>query len=74
MFEYDNEIVKSLLTENKDFERLYNKHLLLKQKVDDVNTGAEALDEFSLEKLKKEKLLIKDRLAVLIEDYRRVHV
>ena len=73
MFEYDIEIVKSLLTENKDFERLYNKHLQLKQKVDDVNTGAEALDDLSLERLKKEKLLIKDRMAVLIEDYRRVH-
>lgn len=73
MFEYDNEIVKSLKSENRNFERLYNKHHELKQKVDDANAGDESLDDLSLEQLKKEKLLIKDRLAMLIEDYRKIH-
>ncbi len=74
MFEYDNEIVESLLSENRDFERLYNKHVELKQRVEQANAGNEAMDELSLEQLKKEKLLVKDRLATLIEGYRRVHV
>ena len=74
MFEYDNEIVESLLSENKDFERLYAKHSQLKQRVDQANAGVEAIDYISLEQLKKEKLLVKDRLASLIEGYRRVHV
>ena len=74
MFEYDNEIVDSLLSENKDFERLYNKHVELKQRVDHANAGVEPIDDLSLEQLKKEKLLVKDRLASLIEGYRRVHV
>ena len=74
MFEYDNEIVESLLSENKDFERLYTKHNQLKQRVDQANAGVEAIDDISLEQLKKEKLLVKDRLASLIEGYRRVHV
>ena len=74
MFEYDNEIVESLLSENKDFERLYNKHSELKQRVDHANAGVEPIDDLFLEQLKKEKLLVKDRLASLIEDYRRVHV
>lgn len=73
MFEYDNEIVESLLNENKDFERLYSKHNELKQRVNQANAGAEPIDDLSLEQLKKEKLLLKDRLADLIEDYRRVH-
>ncbi len=73
MFEYDNEIVESLRTENKDFERLYNKHVELKQKVHKANEGIEAVDEQSLEQMKKEKLHLKDRLAEFIEDYRRVH-
>ncbi len=73
MFEYDNEIVESLRTENKDFERLYNKHVELKQKVHKANEGIEAVDDQSLEQMKKEKLHLKDRLAEFIEDYRRVH-
>ncbi|MFT7459798.1 MAG: hypothetical protein ACI909_002481 [Planctomycetota bacterium] len=74
MFEYDNEIVESLLSENKDFERLYYKHVELKQKVEHANAGEEPLDDLLLEKLKKEKLLVKDRLAGLIENYRRVNI
>jgi len=74
MFEFDNEIVESLLSENKDFERLYSKHRELKQRVEKANAGVESLDDLSLERLKKEKLLVKDRLAGLIENYRRVHV
>lgn len=74
MFEYDNEIVESLLSENKDFERLYTKHGELKQRVEKANAGDESIDDLSLEQLKKEKLLVKDRLAGLIENYRRVHV
>ena len=74
MFEYDHEIVESLLSESKDFERLYTKHGQLKQRVEQATTGAEAIDDMSLERLKKEKLLVKDRLANLIENYRRVHV
>ena len=73
MFENDSEIVASLKSENRNFERLYNKHHELKQKVDDAHAGDESLDDLSLEQLKKEKLLIKDRLATLIEDYRKVH-
>ena len=73
MFEYDNEIVECLRTENKDFERLYNKHVELKQKVHKANEGIDAVDDQSLEQMKKEKLQLKDRLATLIEDYRRIH-
>jgi uncharacterized protein YdcH (DUF465 family) len=74
MFEYDNEIVESLLSENRDFERLYAKHGELKQKVEQANAGVDPIDDVQLEQLKKEKLLVKDRLASLIEGYRRVHV
>jgi len=72
MFEYDNEIVESLLSENRNFERLYNKHNELKQKVEQANAGLDPIDEIALEQLKKEKLLVKDRLAGLIEGHRRV--
>ena len=73
MFEYDQQIVNSLLSENNDFKRLYEKHDMLNHRVDEITAGAVPMDDFSLEKLKKEKLLLKDRLANMIEDYRRAH-
>jgi uncharacterized protein YdcH (DUF465 family) len=73
MFEYDQEIVDTLLTENADFKRLYDKHVELKQRVHDANTGTDPIDDYALENLKKEKLLLKDRMAAMILDYRRAH-
>jgi uncharacterized protein len=71
MFEYDQHIVNSLLSENNDFKRLYDKHDELKQRVDEANSGTLPVDDFSLEKMKKEKLLLKDKMAMMIENYRR---
>jgi uncharacterized protein len=71
MFEYDQHIVNSLLSENNDFKRLYDKHDELKQRVEEANAGAIPVDDFSLEKMKKEKLLLKDKMAMMIENYRR---
>lgn len=73
MFEFEQEIVNSLLSEDDGFKRLYDKHGQLKQKVKDANLGTQPLDEHSLEDLKKEKLLIKDRMASIIADYRQAH-
>ena len=74
MFEYDQQIVDTLLSKSTDFQRLYQKHVELKQRVHDANLRAEAMDEFSLENLKKEKLLLKDKMAAIIEGYRRAQV
>jgi len=73
MFEYEEAIVEQLLKENNDFKRLYNKHGKLKRRVQDAHHGAEQLDDFSLETLKKEKLFLKDKMAVLIKNYRQTH-
>jgi uncharacterized protein YdcH (DUF465 family) len=74
MFEFDQVIVDSLLAENSDFKRLYDKHGELKQRVKDANLGTSGIDDYSLENMKKEKLFLKDQMAHLIEDYRRAHV
>ena len=73
MFEYDQEIVDNLLVENSDFKRMYDKHVELKEKVHSANIGAEPMDDVTLENMKKEKLMLKDRMSVLIESYRREH-
>ena len=74
MFEQDQEIVQSLIDKNKNFRRLYNKHCQLKSKVKEANQGYLGIGDFDLEILKKEKLLIKDRMATIIEDYRHTHI
>ena len=73
MFEYDEEIVQSLLSGNSDFRRLYEKHGELKERVREAHIGTSPLDDVTLENMKKEKLRLKDQMAAMIEDYRRTH-
>lgn len=74
MFEYDQEIVNSLLNKNNDFRRLYDKHNLLKNTVRKANEGNVSMDQLSLEELKKEKLDLKDRMSLMIENHKHEHV
>ena len=74
MFEFEEEIVKNLIEENPEFKRIYDKVCEIKGQVDEANHGEIALDDYSLENLKKEKLQLKDQMAGMISDYRRAHV
>ena len=73
MFEYDEEIVGALLEDSVEFKRLYDKHSRLKQEVKSANAGDMPIEDMELEGLKKEKLLLKDQMAQIIEDYRGEH-
>ena len=73
MFEHDQNIVTSLISENIDFKRLYDKHSELKKRVNKANTGEVFIDDYDLESIKKEKLLLKDKMASIIESYRLAH-
>ena len=73
MFEYDQSIVQELLKENADFQDLYKQHHQLKEKVHKAELGLIALDDLTLGSMKKEKLHAKDRMAAMIDDYRREH-
>ncbi len=70
MFENDQEIVNSLLNNNNDFRRLYDKHTKIKNTVKEANEGNVAIEQLSLEELKKTKLELKDRMSTIIENYR----
>ena len=74
MFEYEQEIVNALLSESENFKRLYSRHGELKEKVKNANSGAEPLDGYELDNLKKEKLFVKDKLAAMISQYRQSHL
>jgi uncharacterized protein YdcH (DUF465 family) len=73
MFEFDQSIVQELLQENEDFQHLYKRHHELKEKVHKAELGILPLDDFTLGSMKKQKLAAKDRMAVMISDYRREH-
>lgn len=74
MFEYDKDIVGTLLEQNDEFKRMYEKHVALKQRVKNANLGTDPIDDVALENMKKEKLMLKDRMAAMIEHYRRGQV
>jgi len=73
MFDYDQDIVKSLLHDSIEFKRLYDKHSRLKQQVQEAQTGHQDVNDFELERLKKEKLHLKDRMAGMIAQYKQSH-
>ena len=73
MFEFEQEIVDALLSEDENFKRLYTRHGKLKKKVNDANNGVEPLDAYILDNLKKEKLQVKDQMALIINRYRQEH-
>lgn len=73
MFEYEQDIVEKLRTTNELFEELYEEHHRLKEKVRDAELGVLPLDDFTVERMKKKKLLAKDRMAAMITRYKREH-
>ena len=73
MFEYEQDIVEELRNSNKKFEKLFTEHHRLKEKVRDAELGVLPLDDYTLEIMKKKKLLAKDRMAAMIARYKREH-
>ena len=71
MFEYDEDIVDVLLKDRVDFKRLYDKHSNLKREVDSVHAGSFYVEDMELERMKKEKLYLKDQMVKIIEDHRK---
>ena len=71
MFEYDQDIVSTLLEDSNQFQSLYKQHNVLKEKVRDAELGVLPLDDMTLAVMKKEKLLTKDKMAAIIDHYRR---
>lgn len=67
MFEHRQDQMDYLMKENVNFRRLYNRHQALDKQVAAAEMGALPMDDLALNKLKKEKLRAKDKLANLME-------
>lgn len=74
MFEFDQSVVDRLLLEDAQFSRLYQKHHALNAQVQEVHSGQAFVEDLELETWKKQKLLLKDKMAALIAQYRRASV
>ena len=72
MFEFDQNIVQALLSENVSFKSLYQKHEDLNRQVEEA-VNDNAVGDETVHDMKKAKLETMDQMAQMIEDYRSAH-
>ena len=70
LHEYREEIT-ALKTQNKHFARIFDKHNELDDKITAIEEDREHLEQTELEKLKKEKLKLKDEAYAMILEYKK---
>jgi len=70
MFEFDQNIVKNLLKDNVDFKRMFDKHGMLELQLEESYNKTDHVDDITLGTLKKEKLHLMDKMALIVENYR----
>jgi uncharacterized protein YdcH (DUF465 family) len=68
MFERQQNKMDELIKENEDFRRIYNRHQELDKRVTAAELGTAPMEDLALNQLKKEKLWIKDKLAVFMSE------
>jgi hypothetical protein len=68
--EYRNEITE-LKQNNTHFARIFEKHNKLDQDVQDAEHGRVGMSDIEIEKMKKEKLLLKDEMLKMILDHKK---
>jgi len=64
-------VMKKLAAENPHIDRLIQRHAELNKTIDEVEAGREYMEELELEKLKKEKLHIKDEVYKAVIEYKK---
>jgi uncharacterized protein YdcH (DUF465 family) len=67
------DVISKLKVENAHFAKIFDKHNEIDDKVTNVEEGREHLDQFELEKLKKEKLHLKDEAFAMIMEYKKAN-
>lgn len=67
--EFPKEVVDELREKNPHFDAIVTKHEELKKRVKEVEEGREFMEDSELEKLKLEKLKLKDEAYTLLNQY-----
>lgn len=73
MLQEYREIVSKLKVENAHFAKIFEKHDELDKRITNIEEGREHMDHFELEKLKKEKLRLKDEAYAMVMEYKKAH-
>ncbi|MDD5332682.1 MAG: YdcH family protein [Rhodoferax sp.] len=69
MFPEYSDLIARLNASNQEFMRLFEQHHALDQRVKNMETRIEPATHEQIENLKKEKLLIKDHLYVILKKH-----
>ncbi len=67
------DIISKLKVENAHFAKIFEKHNELDQQILNAEEGREHMEHFDLEKVKKEKLRLKDEAYTMIMEYKKEH-
>ena len=67
------DIISKLKQENAHFAKIFERHNELDDKIAEIEAGREHMEQFELEKLKKEKLKLKDEAYAMILEYKKEH-
>ncbi len=67
------DVVSKLKTENAHFAKIFERHNELDKQIKEVEEGREHMSDAELDKLKKEKLLLKDEAYGMILEYKKAN-
>lgn len=72
----EEEIVEVLKKENEEFSRIYQEHRDLDNQLSELNKKSYLTpeEEIEIQRIKKEKLYKKDKIAELIREYKKSHL
>lgn len=74
MFHEYRDIITKLKTDNKHFHKIFNEHNELHDEIDKAEAGGvDHIEHFTIEKMKKEKLKLKDEIYAMIIDYKKAN-
>lgn len=70
LHEYREEI-SYLKSNNAHFAKIFDEHNSLDSKIKKIEDGMEYIDNFEIEKMKKEKLKLKDEIYAIIIEHKK---
>ena len=74
MFHEYRDIVTELKSSNAHFKKIFDEHNALHDEIDKAEAGGvDHIDIAQLEKMKKEKLHLKDQAYAMIMEYKKEH-
>ncbi len=65
------DIISEIKTKNAHFAKIFERHNELDKKITSVDEGREFMDDIELDRLKKEKLKLKDEAYAMIMEYKK---